>query len=283
MSIHSNAIHALLESFERDDRSAVEDFHESSKMTLGGNKALVRRTGMFLHMLPLRHLVSRAWKEYPGQHRVPLPEPSLGDVTLEAAVRGRRSLSNVGNAFGRDGLNLAQLSAILGFSYGITGAARRTGAQDPDQKFRAAASAGGLYPVEIYPVVLNVDGLASGIYHYSVPDHSLHVLSEGDPRAAFLAALPGGKRWATAAVVFILTTVLDRSLSKYLNRGYRMAMIDCGALVQNLYLTTTGVGGIGCAMGGFYDDVMGNLLEIDNVGEVVALCFAAGALPDPPQ
>lgn len=279
MSSDHNVIYSLLESFDRDDRSATEDFHEASKLVPGGNKAFIRRTSLFIHALPLRHLVTRAWKDYSGRRSLPLPAASLPPITLESALRTRRSLSNVAQAFGEAPLSLEQVASILGLSYGITGSARRSGPHDPEQPFRAAASAGGLYPLEIYPVVLDVDGLASGVYHYSVPDHALHVLEETDSADAFIATLPQQDPWRLASVVFVVTAVLERPLSKYLQRGYRMAMNDCGALIQNLYLTTTGVGAIGCALAGFYDDRLGNLLEIDNVNEVVALCFVAGSVP----
>jgi SagB-type dehydrogenase family enzyme len=279
MSSDHNVIYSLLESFDRDDRSATEDFHEASKLVPGGNKAFIRRTSLFMHALPLRHLVTRAWKDYSGRRSVPLPAASLPPMSLESALRNRRSLSNVAPAFGAQPMSLDQLASILGLSYGITGSARRSGPHDPEQPFRAAASAGGLYPLEIYPVVFNVDGLPSGIYHYSVRDHALDVLAETDDASAFLATLPQQDPWSTASVAFVVTAVLERPLSKYLHRGYRMAMNDCGALIQNLYLTTTGVGAIGCALAGFYDDRLGDLLGIDNVNEVVALCYVAGSLP----
>lgn len=280
MAFDPNAIYSLLEYFDRDDRSDIEDFHESTKLIAGGNKAFVRRTGMFLNVLPIRHLVVRAWKDFSGRDTVGLPSPSLPDRSLEAVLRSRRSLSNVAARFGPGPMSLEQLSAILGWSYGITGEMHAARPQDPVQPLRAAASAGALYPLELYVVARNVESLPGTLYHYGVRDHRLHVLREDACWDEFMAAMTSQSVCSSAAAVLVIAAVLERSVTKYFQRGYRMAMNDAGAVLQNLYLTTCASGLMGCALGGFYDDALGKFLGIDNVNEVAVLCFAIGAPPE---
>lgn len=279
MTSDPNAIYSLLEYFNRDDRSDIEDFHQSTKLIAGGNKAFVRRTGMFLNALPVRHLVVRAWKDFSGRDTVGLPAPSLPDRSLEDVLRARRSLSNVAAGFGSGSMRLEQLAAILGWSYGITGEIRGARPQDPVQPLRAAASAGALYPLELYVVAHNVELLPGTLYHYGVRDHNLEVLRGGSCWDEFMGAMTSQSVCSSAAAVLVITAVLERSVTKYFQRGYRMAMNDAGAALQNLYLTTCASGLTGCALGGFYDDALGNFLGIDNVNEVPVLCFAIGAPP----
>ena len=268
--------YGFLESIEMDDRSLMEDFHESTKLTSAGPKEVIRRIGAFLHVGAVRHMVTRAWKVYDGYPRIELPPQELGDVSLKSVLQERRSMSNIASGFSGRSITLDQLATILGASYGITGRIEPRSADDPEQPLRAVASAGALYPCEIYVCALSVDNLEPGLYHYSVPDHQLHVLKDSDPSAELFACLSGKETWAAASVMLVIGVVIERSASKYMGRGYRFAMHDCGALVHNLYLTTTAVGAIGCANGGFYDQRLGDWLRMDNVNEFPAICFAIG-------
>src|SRR5260370_27922381 len=64
-------------------------------------------------------------------------------------------------------LDLANLTRILFCADGLT---RRRRVSGEDYHFRAAASAGALYPVEIYLAAGDVEGLEPGLYHYSSAD-----------------------------------------------------------------------------------------------------------------
>ena len=72
---------------------------------------------------------------------ISLPAPKLeGPVSLEEAINGRRSL----RSYSEKALSLEQVSRILWSGQGITG----------DRPFkRAAPSAGGLCPLELYLAV----------------------------------------------------------------------------------------------------------------------------------
>jgi SagB-type dehydrogenase family enzyme len=147
---------------------------------------------------------------------------------------------------------------------------------------RAAASGGGLHPAEIYPVILNVEGMAPGLYHYSVRDHALSELEVGPCQDALLGALTDPRPASSSAVTFVLTAVMPRNLSKYLFRGYRFLSYDQGCLLANFYLTTTALGLAACAIGGFYDDAVGAFLDVDNVHECVMMLLSVGhATPGP--
>ena len=264
----------LVKKYEKEIHSDTEDFHESTKISAVPDVELVRSVNTFLHSPPVRHLSVRAWKEYTGYDRIALADTGLGSMSLEAALAGRRSMANVASA-ARARLRIDDLAAVLKHSYGVTGELREGGAF-PALPLRASCSAGGLYPLEIYPIVLDVDGLAPGVYHYSVMEHALEVLRLEDVPSCFPDFDAQQAICKSASVILMITGVMRRTLSKYKQRGYRFVMNDAGALVQSLYLTSTAVGAACSAWGGFCDDMVGEYIGVDNVDEVVVVGFVLG-------
>jgi SagB-type dehydrogenase family enzyme len=86
--------------------------------------------------------------------------------------------------------------------------------------FRAYASAGALYPVEVYPVT------AEGVFHFHPRELALRRLRSGDFRASL------GE--PEAAAVLVLTGILWRTAWKYGERGYRHLFWDAGTMLANL-------------------------------------------------
>ena len=264
-------IYSFVEMFDGDDHSAAENFHESTKLNAISGQAVSARLQQIRHDPSLMIAMKRAWKTYPGARVVPLPPPDLGQSTLASAILGRRS--QIG-AYTGEPIRLEQLSAILRFSFGPT---QGGGPERPElMHLRASASAGGLHPIEIYPLVFDVDGLAPGVYHYRVWDHALHVVSAAPCKEAILRTAMSVDVVASSSVVLAITGIFRRNLTKYLHRGYRFLSYDTGALLQSLYLTTTALGLGTCAIGGFMDNEAGDVLGVDNVDENVLMLFTIG-------
>jgi SagB-type dehydrogenase family enzyme len=272
--------YALTDVFETDDHEITEVFHEYSKLNPATVGNISRRVQQITHDVGLLRMMTRAWKNYVTADKVALdPQAKLGEMSLTEAILQRASLSTYATSFQPNGVvTKHQLSAILQFSYGAT---RKIQAKTGDQiHLRAAISAGSLYPLEIYPLVLNVDGLAPGLYHYYMPEHALHLLRAGDLRAEVMACSSYQDLIRHASVVFVITGVWKRTLVKYQQRGYRFLLNDAGALLQNLYLTTTSFGLGSCALGGFYDDQLANLLDVNPLEEPVLIGFLLGQKPE---
>ncbi len=262
--------------FEEDDHSISETYHEYTKLNRENIQDLGKRVGTIVRDPKMRAMMARSWKTYRGHERIALPPAHLGSMTLEDALRQRKSLSSGPNAiFSGRSVTLEQLGSVLGMSYGITRSRKIPGANQ-EQHLRATTSAGGLYPLEIYPIVFRVDGLAEGIYHYSVPDHALEVVQPGPCLNEFLKVTSYVEMCQNASVVFAVSAVFKRNMSKYLHRGYRFIMNDVGALLQSFYLTGTALNLGTCALGGFFDDPLGDLLGINNVDEAPVICFLLG-------
>ncbi|MFN3901138.1 MAG: SagB/ThcOx family dehydrogenase [Alishewanella aestuarii] len=275
---HNHFVMGFLQSIEQDDFSLMQDFHESTKLQRNGSKKLLKRIGTFMHVPSIRHLVTGAYKDYQGCRRVILPSADLQDARLADALKNRRSLSSVQQGFTTEAVDLQQLATVLQSSYGVTGYIEPRQPTDPRQPLRAIASAGALYPCEIYVCALNINGLANGLYHYDVNQHQLAELENGDIRPQLFRCLPGGSLWRNSAAMIVIGLMIERSVSKYLERGYRFAMHDAGALLQNLYLTSTAAGLTGCGVGGFYDQQLADWLRMHPHQEFPAICFALGKI-----
>jgi len=264
-------VYSFVEMFDGDDHSAAENFHESTKLNMISGQAVSARLQQIRHDPSLIVAMKRAWKTYPGARVLPLPPPDLGGATVASAILGRRS--QIGPYTG-EAIGLDQLSAILRFSFGPT---QGGGPGQPElMHLRASASAGGLHPLEIYPLVFDMKGLAPGIYHYRVLDHALDVVSTAPCKEEILRAAMSVEVVASSSVVLAITGIFRRNLTKYLHRGYRFLSYDCGALLQSLYLTTTALGLGTCAIGGFLDNQVGDVLGVDNVDENVLMLFTIG-------
>jgi SagB-type dehydrogenase family enzyme len=135
-------------------------------------------------------------------------------------------------------------------------------------------SAGALYPLELYPLAVSVQGLARGIYHYAPLEHALEALP--------FQGMDDCLRRCTdddltqSPIVVILTAIFRRHALKYGDRGYRLTLMDCGCAIAHLYLAATALGLDCCVYGGFHDDGIHRMLGLDGINEAALAVFACG-------
>lgn len=169
-----------------------------------------------------------------------LPPPAKdSDVSLEEALSKRRST----RSFVDEPLTLKQLSQLLWAAQGIT----------HGRDFRTAPSAGALYPLEVYALVGNVEGLSSGLYKYDIGKHNLIGVKEGDQRGSFSEAVYQPTIIKQASVTLIISAVYERTTVKYGERGIRYVHMEVGHAGQNVMLQATALG-LGCVGIGAFDD-----------------------------
>jgi SagB-type dehydrogenase family enzyme len=168
-----------------------------------------------------------------------LPEPeSRGDMSVEQAIGNRRSLRHYSGS-----LALADVSQLLWAAQGET---------HPDG-YRAAPSAGALYPLGVYLVVGNVAGLSAGVYRYRPYEHDLIQLGTADLRIELASAAHGQSFMQTAAVVLVITGVYERTREKYGQRARRYVHMEVGHAAENVYLQAE-ARGLGTLIMGAFDD-----------------------------
>jgi SagB-type dehydrogenase family enzyme len=207
-------------------------------------------------------------KEYPGARLVRLPPPELqrGLVTAEAMHR-RRSTRDYSGA----PMTLGQLSTVLYLTSGVS-------AGHGSRPRRTAPSSGALYPIEMYPVVHDVTGLAPGVYHYAYNEHALSELAPGDFRSRVVEQSLQQEFLGQCNVVVFLTNIIQRMRFKYQDRSYRYGLLEAGHLGQNLYLAATSLGLGACGVGAFMDDDINSMLGVDGVEEAAVYMLALGSI-----
>mgnify|MGYP001597827467 FL=1 len=209
------------------------------------------------------------FKTYPRLDRINLGNAKMPASKLTELLRKRRSTRQ----FSGLPISKKELSYLL-FSYsGLT----RLGKTFDDSR-RSYPSAGGRYPLEIYPVILNCEGIKNGLYHYNIKENSLEVLLEENLQKWLNRAF-GKEEWLkNAAVLFFITGVLGRAHIKYSDRGYRYMLIEAGHLAQNICLLATELGLGTCSIGGFIDDKVNQLLDIEFQKEFSLYVIAVGKI-----
>lgn len=207
------------------------------------------------------------FKTYPEAEQVELPRswPQSGP-SLSELLQQRRSLRR----FGERELSLEGLALLLWASQGITG-------QAGNYLFRTAPSAGALYPLETYLTVHRVAGLAAGLYHFDVQGFRLERLGDGPSGEQLAEACLGQRFMRNAAVNFLWTAVVRRTMSKYGHRALRYICMDAGHICQNLLLAAEFLGFGGCPMAAFYDDEVNRLLGVDGQEESTLYLASVGA------
>lgn len=213
-----------------------------------------------------------AGKTYPHRPRVALPPRPRVPRRVERAIWKRRTR----RTFTGKGISTSRLGRVLRCAYGVTGRTNADSTPLPATDLRACPSAGALYPLEVYPVVLRSGDLPAGVYHYNVPGHALERLADGDFRRQIEANLLGAELVTGADAALLISGVLARALAKYGERGYRFMLIEVGHLAQNVALACEALGLGSVCIGGFYEDALAELLGTDRRQEPVQYVLLLG-------
>ena len=199
------------------------------------------------------------YKNYPGLPTVALPTnmPSPEAPTLPAVA------GSMSQAAGP--LDLTALAQVLHFSAGLI--RRSTLRTAGEVHYRAAASAGALYPIELYVVCGDLPGLPTGVYHYGPATNSLTLLRSGDLRGNLAAATAGHPGVANAPATIVCSCVFWRSAWKYRERGYRYCYWDNGTILANMSATANALGQSAEIVAGFVDADVDALLGLESSSE----------------
>lgn len=221
------------------------------------------------HVLDWAHRPSLL-KEYDRLPRTDLPRdlPRLGVPALDALAEG-------GPTMPARPLDLPGLARILSLGAGVL---RKATTLDGEVfLFRTYASAGALYPVEVYVVG------AGGLDHYDPLAHALTRLRDGDHRPDVVRASGEEPAVRRAEAVLVLTGIPGRTGWKYTERGYRHLFWDAGMILANVLALAASGGQPARVVTGFADAEVEALLGLDGRREFPLCLVALGAgNPVPP-
>ncbi|MBU3228917.1 SagB/ThcOx family dehydrogenase [Clostridium algidicarnis] len=190
--------------------------------------------------------------------KLPDPNSKLTTLNLFDVIFKRRSV----RSFSNEPMTFEELSTILFYSSGMTGKYDKT----DDKTYKclfAYPSAGALMPLDSYILINNVKDINPGIYYYDPIKHVLKFIKGIEwnelPKITFSYNLSK----QAAFVIYILGSMRLTGY-KYGDRGYRFMLLEAGHLAQNIYLTSTGIGGGAVASGGFLDVEVLELLDLND-------------------
>lgn len=212
-------------------------------------------------------LSTHAFKEYETAERTKMSIPHLDGEFVET-LKNRKTTRVMDPS---TPLSISDFSSILYYVWGANGYTRLAGLGHLAIR-RTSPSGGCLHPIEVYPLVINVEGIKPGIYHYNVKEHSVELLRELDKDMARSMADKFScqqtyPRWAS--VIFISTVRFTRVHLKYKyhRKSYAALHLELGHFSQTLYLSCSYLG-----LGAFVTAYINNkdvdkLLGIDGITE----------------
>ncbi|UCC94965.1 MAG: SagB/ThcOx family dehydrogenase [Candidatus Omnitrophota bacterium] len=179
---------------------------------------------------------------------IKLPSPKKeGKISLETLLDNRKSI----RTYVPGALTLQQVSQTLWASSGKNRWAKLT-----------VPSAGACYPLAIYIVAGQIEGVQKGLYRYNCEGHSLRCINTEDIRSPLCRACLNQAWIKNAAAILIICADYQMTTSHYGARGRRYVDIEIGHAGQNVYLEATALGLGTVAIGAFADEEVKEILRI---------------------
>jgi SagB-type dehydrogenase family enzyme len=225
--------------------STAELFHEATKYTPLGIQ--LRASPPNIEDQPT------LYKSYPDLKRIELGKDSRQNVQLEARAAEDFTTNEIGQ--------------LLYLTNGVTGILEYPGAEpfdEPEQiRLRAAPSAGGLYPTELYIALGAGHEVDPGVYNYNVANHELVQIQTQSLIPTLAESSDCPEFLASCSAVMVITFVYERSAWRYEDRAYRRVLLDTGHVLGNLVLAAERLGRQAFPMGTFCDDTLTTGLFLD--------------------
>ena len=166
-----------------------------------------------------------------------------GEMSVAEAIAGRRSRRQ----FVDERLSLETVGQLCWAAQGIT---------DERNGYRAAPSAGAVYPIKIY--IVDRDG----VYEYEPDEHLLRRMATGDKRGELRAAAHNQRSVGTAAMCMVMAMDVDKMAARYADHAERYCLLEMGHIAQNVLLQATDLGLGGVPIGALQEDVVASVLDL---------------------
>ncbi len=226
----------------------------------------------------VRNHASEPPERLPGVPRVPL---SSDRERVSRSVEGAISQRVSTREFSSEPLSEKRLSTLLHLGNGVRQVLKR---DDTVRYQRNCPSSGNLGSVEVYPIVMNVEGVRPGIYHFDSLNNELGRLHEGQFRTWLRDEVLWQAELSAAAVALVLTCRFGHLARKYAIRSYRLGLLDAGHVSENIHLVATGLDLHVCATAGFVDSTLNKTLGLDGLDAAsILILFVGEVLPPRPS
>lgn len=203
-------------------------------------------------------------------------------VAVSALVRSRRSVRH----YSGEGFSLKELSTLLYHAAGVTGHLHPenvpetvTLGKSDEIELRAGISGGGLYPIDLYVLALNVEGIGAGAYRYLPRQHALKPAGQHEqlPSLADLAQFGEIQVEKSGFLLGYVYKVFENS-RKYGEAGLGFAFIEAGAIAAHVHLLCTALGFGSCDVGSFSKRRFERLFDADGLSRHMIHLTVVGRL-----
>ena len=220
-------------------------------------------------------LANRGLKE--DQERlIDLPKYKNVNAPIGSVIRSRRSVRN----YSGKTMPLEDLATILFYAQGVTGKLRLDNmpattslGKNDEIEVRTAPSGGGLYPIDLYVISLNIEKLDKGAYLYLPQYHALKQTKALEENFN-LSEMGQFAEIEVEKANFLMVygyKLLDNS-RKYGDSGMAYAFIEAGEISENVHLICTALGIGPCDVGGYAKHRLEDTVGLDGLsGHVIHL------------
>jgi SagB-type dehydrogenase family enzyme len=204
--------------------------------------------------------------------RLALPPVRLHGKLAET-LRARRTWRQ----FGSRPTSIAALASLLHLTFGVQERIMVKG--QGRVVLKTSPSGGARHSLEPYLLVLNVRGLARGVYHYDADTHELVDLERALPEG--LDRTLANQPWfAEASALVVMTAVFERAMWRYaFSRAYRTVLAEAGHLGQTFCLVATALNLAPFCTMAFRDRELEDLIGVDGVRESAMYVVGVGTKP----
>lgn len=195
-----------------------------------------------------------------------LPKPKPIKSALSSVITSRRSIRH----YEKEKISKQDLSNILYYAQGISGEIEAANVPVEHNKIslRNAPSGGGLYPIYLYFLALNIEGVNRGIYKYYPYSHSIKPVNlEVDNISPRDFAEFGNINSEDCAIFMFYVYDFYVNSRKYGDSGLMYAVIETGEIAQNIQLTSTALGYGCCDIGGYNKQFCEKVLKLDGINK----------------
>ena len=232
------------------------------------NLALRMGVGRFYDRDAVMAIIHAEVEEDPT-NAISLPAPKQVRAGLTSVIASRRSKRN----FSGRPVTKRDLSTLIKHADGVSGHfSARPSPLEPEVSVsvRTAQSGGGLFPITLFVLAVNVRELRKGFYEYLPNSHSLRPV-DLDIDEAEIAKLCSSPDYDVLDTCFSIIYVysIHKNSTKYGNGGVVFGLIEVGGIAQNVHLIRTAMGLAGCCQGGFNKQGLEKALGLDGVSRHV--------------
>jgi SagB-type dehydrogenase family enzyme len=238
------------------EETATQTFHRLTSYEPGRDWTKPADDRRVVQDLQVNDLSRLPWffKRYPQRlPRIPLPRELPGTAAPAIAV-----LAGTARAAPAT-LDLPHLSRLLYLSAGVVRTMERPYGTHP---FRAAGSAGGRFPLDVYVALPDGGPLPPGTHWYDPQEHALVRIGPA-PRGSVPAMVVTGVPWRTGW--------------RYRERGWRHVYWDAGTMLAQLLAAADSAGVPAALYTRFPDVTVAALTGADRVHEVPVAVVALGS------